>query len=41
MVYEDLGHAPHWEAPKHVAGDIARFVLEQAAKITPRRVRAG
>jgi pimeloyl-ACP methyl ester carboxylesterase len=31
IVYEGLGHAPHWEAPEFVAGDIARFIVDVAA----------
>jgi pimeloyl-ACP methyl ester carboxylesterase len=38
IVYEDLGHAPHWEAPHFVAGDIARFIVDVAAlRLLPAR----
>jgi len=32
ILYEDLGHAPHWEEPQLVARDIARFVSELSLK---------
>jgi non-heme chloroperoxidase len=40
-LYDDLGHAPHWEAPEMVAEDVARFVLAQARKSKPLPARAG
>ncbi|MGA2794854.1 MAG: alpha/beta fold hydrolase [Roseiarcus sp.] len=30
--YEDVGHAPHWEAPAKVARDIERFILSLPAR---------
>jgi pimeloyl-ACP methyl ester carboxylesterase len=30
--YEEVGHAPHWEAPARVARDIERFILALPAK---------
>jgi non-heme chloroperoxidase len=39
IVYEGLGHAPHWEAPEFVAGDVARFIADVTA-IRPLPVRA-
>jgi pimeloyl-ACP methyl ester carboxylesterase len=26
VVYEEAGHAPNWELPERLAGDIARFL---------------
>jgi non-heme chloroperoxidase len=38
IIYEGLGHAPHWEAPEFVAGDIARFIVDVTAlKLLPAR----
>jgi pimeloyl-ACP methyl ester carboxylesterase len=30
--YEDVGHAPHWEAPARVAKDVENFILSLPAK---------
>jgi non-heme chloroperoxidase len=30
--YDDVGHAPHWEAPERVAADIERFLLSLPAQ---------
>lgn len=30
--YNDVGHAPHWESPARVAGDIGDFILSLPAK---------
>jgi pimeloyl-ACP methyl ester carboxylesterase len=30
--YEDVGHAPHWEAPARVGRDIERFILSLPAR---------
>jgi pimeloyl-ACP methyl ester carboxylesterase len=30
--YPEVGHAPHWEIPARVAGDIERFLLAQPAE---------
>jgi pimeloyl-ACP methyl ester carboxylesterase len=31
--YDEVGHAPHWETPAEVAGDIARFIASLPARI--------
>jgi non-heme chloroperoxidase len=32
LVYQDIGHAPHWEAPGRVAKDIENFILSLPEK---------
>ena len=37
--YADVGHAPHWEAPARVAGEIERFILSLPAGPASRAAR--
>lgn len=37
ILYEELGHAPHWEEPREAARDVARFVSELAMRRQVRR----
>ena len=30
VIYEDLGHSPHWEEPEHVTREILAFLKPRA-----------
>jgi non-heme chloroperoxidase len=34
-VYEDIGHAVHWEAPERVAADLAMFLADRSSTAQP------
>jgi 2-hydroxy-6-oxonona-2,4-dienedioate hydrolase len=40
VVYEDCGHAPHWEAPGRFAADLATFAASLAGATTARSAQA-
>jgi non-heme chloroperoxidase len=39
-VYEEIGHAVHWEAPERVAGDLAAFLADRSSTAQPSRLAA-